>query len=128
MLGHVDDMRMWAGPKETAQWIFTLGGLNFMWWPMCALLWDLSISSVSQRGTGCLLCEQLIEEKPISFVSERERMTKNIPLLSWMVGGKERRRGVGKSSRSWGQEKEEIFKNFLKRDTRYKLRVVLFLL
>lgn len=40
-------------------------------------LCDLSISCISQRGTGHLLCEQLIEEKPTSFVSEREGMTKN---------------------------------------------------
>lgn len=44
-----------------------------------------------------------------------------------MGGGKKRRRGVGKSSRREGQEEEDISKNFLKRDTRHKLPVALFL-
>lgn len=63
-------------------------------------LCDLSISCISQRGTGHLLCEQLIEEKSTSFVSEREGMTKNaspLPPHPQLNGkGEEKEEGSGK--------------------------------
>lgn len=72
VLGHVDNVGMQAGPKETAPWTFSLGGFTFYVLTYSSLLWDLSSCCISQRDSRYLVCEQLIEEKPVSFVSKRE--------------------------------------------------------